>query len=85
MAAKKRIYLVTDLADDGAQHLVRAGSGSQAIRHIVRSKYLAEVAKQDDIVRLVAMHELVQDAGEEQEEPPIPTSIRSNRAPAKAA
>lgn len=84
MAAKKRIYLVTDLADNGPQHLVRAGTASQAVRHIVRSKYLVEVAKQDDIVRLVAQHEIVQDAGEE-EEPPIPASIRSNRVPAKAA
>lgn len=77
VSAIKRIYLVKGGESDA---LVRAATPAQAIRHVVGTKFSAEVAKQDDIVRLVAAHQEVQVAGDEPpEEPPIPASIRSNR------
>lgn len=70
MAAEKRVYIVgsVDQQNEGAfvnPELVRAGSQAQAIRHVVRGKYHAKVADQDDLIGLLNQGVKVQDAGEE--------------------
>lgn len=57
---KTRIYKVTTPL--GSQ-LIRAQTPAAAIRHAVRDLFDAEVASQDDIVKLVAAGEKVIDAG----------------------
>ena len=57
----KRIYVVTCGTDN--KTLVRATSQAQAIGHVVRSLYTAEVASQDDIVALLAAGKKVEEAG----------------------
>lgn len=55
-----RIYVVTDATvaptdpEQQAHRLVRAGNPAQAIRHVVRGRFSAEVAGQATLVRLVA-------------------------------
>lgn len=58
-----RIYVVTDTLD-GDRYLVRAVSAAQAIRHCA-DHYRAEVASQDELVRLVAGGVDVETAGAE--------------------
>ena len=64
MAAAKRIYAVTD---GTTTSLVRAATQSQAIAHVVKSKYKAVVPTQDELVKLVSDGVGVETAGEEAE------------------
>jgi hypothetical protein len=56
---KRRIYTVTN-SEDGAQQLIRATSPAAA-RNFAARIYSAELASQEDLVRLCAVH-TVQDA-----------------------
>lgn len=64
-----RIYLVAKAAGTGDEqgHLVRAATQAQAVRHVVRNTYQAEVATQEQLVDLMTAGAKVEDAGEEQE------------------
>lgn len=62
-----RIYAATQAG--GAQWLVRATSQAQAIRHIVRSQYSANVAAQETIVEAYERGERVVDATRDDDEP----------------
>ena len=55
----RRIYLVKY---QGKQHLVRAGSQAQAIRHIVEPMFKAEVATPDELVACTKAGVHVEDA-----------------------
>jgi hypothetical protein len=62
-----RIYVVTQSTGEGngaadSQHLVRAGSQAQAIRHVVSDQFSAEVASQDDLVTLLGKGVKVREA-----------------------
>ncbi len=48
---EKRIYVVKK---GDVEYLVRAGNKVQAINYIARKDVTAEVASQDDIIRLIA-------------------------------
>lgn len=67
--ATKRIYIVkqsvtTDVSSSGViEHLVRASSAAQAIGHVVKPRFTAEVASQDVVLRLAKTHD-VHEAGE---------------------
>lgn len=60
-----RIYVVTDTEAVAKYRLVRASSGAQAIKHCA-SHYIADVATQDELVRLVGEGTTVEIAGAEQ-------------------
>lgn len=61
----KRIYIV----NGGEQpRLVRAGSRSAAISHVVKTTYTAAVASQDNIVTALGQGIKVEDAGAEEAE-----------------
>jgi hypothetical protein len=66
MATDTRIYVVTHKVDgspaNDTQHLVRASSQSQAIRHVVAEKFDAYVASQDALVHLLGKGVKVEDA-----------------------
>jgi len=62
-----RIYLVTDTATD-KERLIRAGNQAQAIGFAARTRFAATVAKQDDLVNLVAAGVVVEEAGKEAKE-----------------
>lgn len=51
----KRVYVVI-CAEREEEILVRATSTSQAIRAVVTPMYKAEVATQDDLIRLAKTH-----------------------------
>lgn len=59
-----RIYRVFN-TETAAEHLVRASSQAQAIRHVVKETYRAAVAGQETIVELLTSGVKVQDAGAE--------------------
>ena len=59
--AAKRIYVVRSPV--GGDRLVRAGSHAQAVGHVVRGTYRAEVAGQDELVQLLAVGAKVEEAG----------------------
>lgn len=59
-----RIYLVRDM-DSTDVRLVRAGSPAAAIRHVVRPRFEATVASQDDLVQQLANEVKVETAGAE--------------------
>lgn len=61
-----RIYVVTDTLDND-KYLVRAASAAQAIRHCA-NHYRADVASQDDLVKLVADGVDVETAGQTEAE-----------------
>lgn len=63
----KRIYLVASKLGEGeeAGALVRASSQAQAIGHVVRNRYVAEVASQTQLVDLLMAGIKVQEAGDE--------------------
>lgn len=64
MATQKRIYVVAQQdGDKKTEHLVRAVSPAQAINHVAKPQFSAEVASQDDVLRLARTHE-VMEAGE---------------------
>lgn len=60
MANGSRIYVVEENGE--AIALVRARNRSEAIRHSVANRFGAEVADQDDLVRLVGDGMAVEDA-----------------------
>lgn len=62
----RRIYLVASKLGEGneAGALVRASSQAQAIGHVVRNRYAAEVASQTQLVDLVTAGIKVEDAGD---------------------
>lgn len=66
MATNARIYVVRDQdgqADSAANtRLVKASSQAQAIGHVVRARYTAGVAKQDELVRLMGAGVKVEEA-----------------------
>lgn len=59
--SSKRIYLVSE-QNDGGRYLVRATSQASAIRHVTADLFKAEVAKQEELVSLVAEGFRVEDA-----------------------
>ena len=61
----KRIYLVSS---ETTNTLVRATNQAQAIRHVAIHQYSAKVASQDDLVKLVAAGQTVEDASADGEE-----------------
>lgn len=64
MAAQKRIYVVKQtVGDTVTESLVRAVTSAQAIKHVSKPMFTAEVADQEAMLRLAKTHE-VQDAGE---------------------
>lgn len=63
-----RIYNVFEVREGGARStgvLVRANTQAQAIGHVVRNAYEAEVANQETLVRMLGDGAKVQEAGEE--------------------
>ncbi|GIK83051.1 MAG: hypothetical protein BroJett024_41560 [Alphaproteobacteria bacterium] len=67
----QRIYRVIN-TETAAEHLVRASSQAQAIRHVVKETYRAAVAGQETIVELLTSGAKVQDAViDVPDEPPI--------------
>lgn len=59
-----RIYAIT-YKPSGKTHLVRAATRSQAVHHVARSEFAADVASQDTLVKLLQSGVAVQDAREE--------------------
>lgn len=57
-----RIYRVTH---GTADYLVRASNAAQALRHVTAKLFAAEVATQDDLVRLLQKGVKVEEAGDE--------------------
>lgn len=49
-----RIYVV--IVNGTKEHLVRATSASQAIRHVAHPLFKVGVASQDDLIRLAKTH-----------------------------
>lgn len=63
-----RIYKIQDadsMADAGAYRLVRAATPAQAVRHVTRERFIANVASQDDLVELLGHGLVVEVAGDE--------------------
>ena len=59
-----RIYQVK--RDDGSKpRLVRASTPAQAVRHVIRNEYIADVASQDDLVALLGSGVTVEAASAE--------------------
>lgn len=56
-----RIYLITDTETD-EHRLARAANQAQAIRHVAQSRFDIEVAGQFDLVSLLAVGKVVEDA-----------------------
>lgn len=52
MSTPTRIYVVTDKTS-GTKRLVRSANPSQAVRHTVKDRFVAEVASQDDLFVLL--------------------------------
>lgn len=65
-----RIYRVIN-TETAAEHLVRASSQAQAIRHVVKETYRAAVAGPETLVELLTAGVKVQDASE----PHVPLDI----------
>lgn len=63
MATNSRIYVVKN--KKGMESLVRAVTTASAIRHAARAEFSAEVASQDELVRLAGGGHNVEVAGEE--------------------
>ena len=63
---KRRIYVVKETVPDGEKnYLVRAASQAQAVTHIVRGRFDAQVATTDEALALTAAGVPVVDAGAE--------------------
>lgn len=58
----KRIYVVT--GPELKQTLVRATVPSQAISHVANTSFSAEIAKQEDLVKLLGEGKVVETFGE---------------------
>lgn len=70
--ADKRIYVVTEGTSDGTKQgefMVKASSQAQAVAHVVKGRFSAEVASTDDVVRLMGAGATVQDTGGSDGEP----------------
>jgi hypothetical protein len=63
--AKTRIYRVIETESDAADRLVDAGSQSQAIRHVVGSRFEATIASPHEVANLVSKGVMVETAGSE--------------------
>lgn len=64
MAATKRIYVVKQtVGETVTESLVRAATSAQAIKHVSKPMFSADVASQDDVLRLAKTHD-VQDASD---------------------
>ena len=64
-----RVYVVTTKNGDGTtERLVRAPTAAQAIRHVAKPMFVAEVASQEDCLRLAKTHD-IEDAGENGTQP----------------
>lgn len=56
-----RIYVVKQKSGDNTtEHLVRAANVAQAINAVAKPQFSAEVASQDDLVRLAKTHSVVE-------------------------
>lgn len=62
--AAKRIYLIEEVGVSQVR-LVRASTPAQAIRHVVRLKFKAEVADQEELVTALKNNAQVEDATED--------------------
>lgn len=63
----ERIYVVSEMDESGntvGEDLVRAGNQAQAVRHVAADRFIANVATQDDLVRLLAAGKSVSKASE---------------------
>lgn len=65
MANNSRIYVVRTVSEGGPVRLVDAANQAQAIGHVVRNTYTAEVAEQRELVELVGKGVKVEKAGAE--------------------
>lgn len=67
MAAQTRIYRVSEVNGEGIEResLVTAASQAQAISHVVKGRFAAEVASPKDVARLVGAGVAVVEAGAE--------------------
>lgn len=62
--ANGRIYVVKQTSGDTTtEHLVRAANSAQAVNAVSKPQFSAEVATQDDILRLAKTHTVIE-AGE---------------------
>lgn len=62
--ATNRIYVVKQQdGDKTTERLVRAQSAAQAIKHVAKPQFTAEVGSQDEILRLAKTH-TVEEASE---------------------
>lgn len=63
----KRIYVVMgDIGNKIEEHLVKASTASQAIRHVVSNTYDAKVPSQDKLVDLISKGVKIQEAGQDE-------------------
>ncbi|MFT3806072.1 hypothetical protein [Arenimonas sp.] len=61
-----RIYVVTETFEGGTnRHLIRAISPAQAVAAVTKPRFTAEVAGQDELVKLVGEGVKVKDAAGE--------------------
>ncbi len=64
-----RIYVVTETDENEGtvpgKKLVRAGNPAQAIRHVTKGRFTAEVADQDTLVACISAGTKVEDAAAE--------------------
>lgn len=67
MSTPTRIYVIADTAAPDKPRLVRAASAAAALRHVMNGRFSAEVASQDDLVRVLQSAENigVESAGSE--------------------
>jgi hypothetical protein len=67
IVSETRIYRISEINSPAGKlcALVRAGTQAQAIRHVVRNRFSADVATQDDLVGLLSAGVKVEDAGKE--------------------
>lgn len=61
-----RIYVVQDTETD-EKALVRAANQSQALRHVVKHRFVVAVASQEELVKLLEDGTTVETASNEQE------------------
>jgi hypothetical protein len=62
MAQQTRIYVISG---DSTDRLVRAATSAQAIRHVVRNRFVSRLADQEEIVKLMGSGIRVEDAGDD--------------------
>lgn len=64
MAQQQRVYLVTEQGSE-LPRLVRAGTPAQAIRHVVKAKFTAAPASQNDLIDALGKGATVENAADE--------------------